>query len=141
MAVVDATGNKLTYQIIGAAMKVHNQLGTGYREDVYQRALWTELVQQGIEVKAEFPVEVMYDDSRVGLFYLDLFVEETVVVELKVSTRLIGNNALGQILNYMKATQSPVGLLINFGRQRLDYHRVFPGRVSSPKPPPKTNPT
>jgi GxxExxY protein len=81
--VVDATGNDLTYRIIGAAMTVHNKVGPGYKEEIYERALKIELNNQEIEVTDQFPVPVEMDEEQIGLFYLDLLVEGQVVVEIK----------------------------------------------------------
>lgn len=131
--VTDCTGNDLTYRIIGAAMSVHNQLGPGYKEEVYENALYHELLKRNIRVVKQVPVDVMYDDTQVAQFFLDLFVEEQVIVELKAFPHLLTNDELGQVVNYLKATQAPVALLINFGRRKLDFRRVFPGRVEEPK--------
>jgi len=79
----DATGNDLTYRIIGAAMTVHNQIGAGYKEEVYEKALEVELNNLGIAVERQFPVPVEYQGEQVALFYLDLYVEDQVVVEVK----------------------------------------------------------
>lgn len=130
--VVDATGNDLTYRIIGAAMAVHNALGPGYKEEVYERALAAELQKQEIGVERQVPVEVYHEDTPVALFYLDLLVEKTVVVEVKAFSHQLTNDELGQVINYLKATGAPVGLLFNFGRRRLEWVRVFPSRNAGP---------
>ena len=131
--IVDATGNDLTYRIIGAAMAVHNFLGPGYKEEVYERALEVELGDRGIGVERQFPVEVEYEDAPVGLFYLDLFVERTVVVEVKAFAHLLTNDERAQVINYLKATQAPVALVFNFGRRWLDWMRVLPGQAGPPR--------
>ncbi|MCU0510666.1 MAG: GxxExxY protein [Anaerolineae bacterium] len=126
--VKDATGNQLTYRIIGAAMEVHNDLGPGYKEEVYERALASRLRELEIPASSQHAVDVESEGHILATFYLDLFVAETVVVEIKAFPHLLTNDELGQVINYLKATQAPVGLLLNFGRRRLDYRRVFPGR-------------
>lgn len=126
--VVDPTGNDLTYRIIGAAMAVHNQLGAGYKEEVYEKALLEELNKQDIHAIRQYPVYVEYDEVNVATFYLDLFIEETVVAEIKALNHLLTNDEIAQVLNYLKATGAPVGLLFNFGRRRLEYRRIFPAR-------------
>lgn len=123
----DATGNDLTYRIIGAAMAVHNRLGYGYKEEVYERALAAELVHRDIAAKRQYQVQVVDQGVCAGLFYLDLFVEMTVVVEVKAFSHQLTNDELAQVINYLQATQAPVGLLFNFGRRRLEFRRVFPG--------------
>ncbi len=128
--VQDATGNDLTYRIIGAAMTVHNALGYGYKEEVYERALEVELSQREIPVSRQHRVEVTHGGIPVALFMLDLFVDETVVVEVKAFPHTLTADELGQVIGYLKATGAAVGLLINFGRRRLEYRRVFSGRVA-----------
>ncbi len=128
--VQDATGNDLTYRIIGAAMTVHNQLGPGYKEEVYERALALELAKCQIPAQVQFAVEIPYDGAPVALFYLDLFVDQTVVVEVKALSHQLTNDERAQVINYLKATGAPVGLLFNFGRRRLEYKRIFPSATA-----------
>lgn len=124
---VDATGNDLTYRIIGAAMAVHNRLGPGYKEEVYERDLAMELTGRGITVKRQYKVEIVRDGVVLALFIIDLFVESTVVVECKAFSHQLTADELAQVINYLKATGASVGLLFNFGRRQLEYRRVFPG--------------
>ena len=126
--VEDATGNNLTYRIIGAAMAVHNRLGPGFKEEVYEKALAVELIQKGITTVRQFPVTVEYEGEQVGLFYLDMFVEGQVVVEVKALFHQLTNDERAQVINYLKATGATVGLLFNFGRRALEYQRIFPGK-------------
>ncbi len=128
--VQDATGNDLTYRIIGAAMAVHNNLGPGYKEEVYERALAAELNERTIAAQRQFPVEVSHAGVQVALFYLDLFVEGTVVVEVKAFAHQLTDDERAQVINYLKATGAPVGLLFNFGRRKLEYKRIFPGAAA-----------
>ena len=128
--VQDVTGNELTYRIIGVAMAVHNNLGPGYKEEVYERALAAELNERNIALERQFPVEVWHAGVQVALFYLDLFVEGIVVVEVKALSHQLTNDELAQVINYLKAADAPVGLLFNFGRRKLEFPRVFPGARS-----------
>ncbi len=125
--VVDATGNDLTYRIIGAAMTVHNSLGQGFKEEVYEKALGVELTRLNIAAVNQYPISVEHAGQQVALFYLDLFVEETVIVEIKAFSHQLTNDELAQVINYLKATDAPVALLFNFGRRKLEYRRIFPG--------------
>lgn len=125
---VDSTGNDLTYRIIGAAMRVHNALGYGYKEEVYEKALQTELQNLGMEAQAQYPLNVYHLGEQVGLFYLDLFVENKVIVEVKAISHPLTNDERAQVINYLKASGVEVGLLFNFGRRKLEYRRIFPGR-------------
>ncbi len=130
--VTDATGNDLTYKIIGLAMAVHNEIGYGFKEEVYERALEVKLNQAGIEPNRQFEVCVDFEGERVATFYLDLFPNQQVVVEVKAFSHQLTNDELAQVINYLKATSAPVGLLFNFGRRRLEYRRVFPGKDMKP---------
>ncbi len=126
--VVDATGNTLTYKVIGAAMAVHNALGPGYKEEVYERALAVELETRQIPAERQYRVEVTHEGFPVGLFMLDLFVAETLVVEIKAFAHQLTNDEVAQVVNYLKATGAGVGLLFNFGRRSLEYRRIFAPR-------------
>ncbi|MDO9084810.1 MAG: GxxExxY protein [Anaerolineaceae bacterium] len=130
--VIDATGNNLTYKIIGAAMKVHNEIGPGFKEEIYERSLLLELNNLDLFAEDQYPISIEYGDEQVGIFYLDIFVENQVVVEVKAFSHQLTNDELSQVINYLKATGAPIGLLINFGRRKLDYKRVFPGKNIGP---------
>jgi GxxExxY protein len=125
--IIDATRNDLTYRIIGAAMAVHNQLGPGFKEEIYEKAMFVELNQRNISANSQYPVPVCYEGEQVALFYLDLFVEDQVVVEVKALCHQLTNDERAQVINYLKATGASVGLLFNLGRQALEYKRIFPG--------------
>ena len=82
---VDEIGNDLTYRVIEAAMAVHNQIGPGFKEEVYEKALEVELNRQGMVVQRQYPLPVVYEGEQEALFYLDLYVEDQVVVEVRRS--------------------------------------------------------
>lgn len=107
-------------------MSVHNALGPGYKEEVYEKALAVELQRREIGFRRQCPVEVWHENAPVALFYLDLFVEGTVVVEVKAFSHQLTKDEVAQVINYLKASNAPVGLLFNFGRRRLEYRRIFP---------------
>ncbi|RPI82691.1 MAG: GxxExxY protein [Chloroflexi bacterium] len=132
MSLVEHTTGELTYKINGAAMTVHNRIGPGYKEEVYEKALAAELQKLGLVVERQYPVTVVDRDEVVAVFYLDLFVENRVVVEVKAFCHLLTNDERAQGINYLKATGAPVGLLLNFGRRSLDHSRIFPGKNLSP---------
>ena len=104
----------LTQQIIGCAYKVHNALGPGFLEKVYESALRIELEKAGFRVKQQEPINVMYDGQIVGEYYADLWVNERVVIELKAALALAKEHEV-QLVNYLTATGVNDGLLINFG--------------------------
>jgi len=130
--VVDSTGNDLTYKLIGLAMEVHNELGYGFKEEVYEKALEVKLNHAGIEPNRQFEVAVDLEGERVATFYLDLFPNQQVVVEIKAFSHQLTNDELAQVINYLKAAGAPVALLFNFGRRRLEHRRIFPGRDMKP---------
>jgi len=105
----------ITGKIIRAAYEVHNVLGYGFLEKVYQRALQVELIKCGLQAELEFPIQVWYKGAIVGEYVADIFVERKVIVELKVA-RVYQIQDAAQILNELKASGVEVGLLINFGR-------------------------
>jgi GxxExxY protein len=117
--------DRITYKAIGCAMAVHNSLGPGLKESNYHHALHLEMSNAGLTCEEEVPVEVEHDGARVGMFYLDHLVEGCVVVEDKAFTHQLTNEELAQLITYLAATGHPQGLLLNFGRQRLQYKRVF----------------
>lgn len=95
---------------------------------MYEKALEVELNRAGIAVQRQYPVPVEYQGEQVALFYLDLYVEDQLVVEVKALSHLLTNDERSQVINYLKATGAPVGLLFNFGRRRLEYKRIFPSQ-------------
>lgn len=116
--------DKLTYDIIGCAMKVHNKLGPGFQEVIYQRCLAIELNRAGIENQREKEHTIYYDEYEVGTRRADFVVENKVIVELKALVNLEDVH-LAQAKNYVVAYDFPLGLLINFGAQSLQYKLIF----------------
>jgi GxxExxY protein len=110
----DEMTDDLTQMIIGCAYKVHNKLGPGFLEKVYENALRIELEKIGFRVKQQEPINVMYDGQIVGVYYADLWVNERVVVELKAALALAKEHEV-QLVNYLTATGISDGLLVNFG--------------------------
>ena len=114
---------KLTETVIGAAMQVANTLGNGFLEKVYENSLVHELRKRGFSVVAQHPIPVYYDDVLVGDYIADIIVEGVLILELKACANLDKIHT-AQCLNYLKATNLPVCLLINFGKPRLEYKRL-----------------
>ena len=115
----------LTYKVIGTAMRVHNTLGPGLKEAAYQKALSLEMEAAGISFEAERPVEIFVDGTSIGLLYVDHLVEGQVVEE-KAFSHLLTEEEIAQVITYLCAAGLGVGLLLNFGRRRLEYKRIFP---------------
>lgn len=116
----------ITYRIIGCAMRVHRRLGPGLRERHYQRALTAEMVADGLAVSEEHPLEIYDAGVWLGRLYLDHLVESRIVVEDKALAHLLTNDELAQVITYLAASGFRVGLLLNFGRRRLEYKRILP---------------
>lgn len=113
---------ELTEKILGAAFKVQNTLGCGFLEKVYENALVVELSRQGLRLQQQKPLHVKYEGAIVGEYLADLVVEARVILECKAVTQLDSLHE-AQLLNYLKATGIRVGLLVNFGRPKLQYRR------------------
>jgi GxxExxY protein len=118
------TLDDITYKINGCAMKVHNALGNGFQEVIYQRCLAIELDRAGLSFGREIEQEIYYDGIEVGKRRADFVVENKVIVELKALIKLEDVH-LAQAKNYVVAYDFPIGLLINFGAQSLQFKKVF----------------
>jgi GxxExxY protein len=114
---------EVTQKIIGAAFEVHRQLGYGFLERVYQRALQVELVRHGAAAEIEKRIQVLYKGIVVGDYDADLIVDGCVVVEIKTAADYDKRDE-AQLLNELKATGIKVGLLLNFGRTSLTHKRL-----------------
>jgi GxxExxY protein len=114
---------EITERIIGAAFEVHGELGYGFLERVYERALQVELIRRGSAAEIEKRVQVHYKDVVVGDYDSDLIVDGCVLVELKVNSQYDRRDE-AQLLNVLKATGLKVGLLVNFGRTKVEYKRL-----------------
>ena len=112
-----------SYEIVGAAMTVYNELGFGFLEKVYERALAYELVDRGFRVDAQKPIQVYFRDRIVGDYYCDLIVNNQILLELK-SGENIPKTAITQVVNYLKATRLKLGIILNFAPNDLQYKRV-----------------
>ena len=113
---------EITREVIGCAFEVINELGAGFLESVYEKALLLALRQKGLTALSQHPVKVMFRGECVGEFYADIFVEGKVIVELK-TVKAIAPEHQAQVINYLNATGIEVGLLFNFGNPKLEYKR------------------
>ena len=114
--------SEITGPVIGAAMEVHKILGPGFLESVYEEAFAIELDLRNISYKRQYPIDIFYKEKLAKHFVCDFIIEDVVLVELKALSQL-GDIEKAQVLNYLKATKLPVGLLLNFGAQSLEYKR------------------
>ena len=113
---------ELTGKIIGCAMEVHNELGNGFQEVIYQRALAIEFGNAGIPFKREFEMPVLYKSDRIGTRRVDFLVNDLISVEMKAVIEMEDAH-LAQAINYLECYNLEVGLLINFGSKSLKFHR------------------
>lgn len=116
--------DEITYKIIGCCMKIHRTLGNGFQEVIYQRCLVIELRKTELSFEREKEQPIFYEGIQVGTRRADFTVEGKVIVELKAVIRLEAVH-LAQAKNYVVAYNFPVGLLINFGANSLEYKKIF----------------
>ncbi len=115
--------SELTSKIIGCAMEVHKQLGNGFQEVIYQRALAIEMAMAEIGFSREFEMPIYYKEQQIGTRRVDFLVEGIISVELKAITKLEDVH-FAQAINYLEAYNLEIGLLINFGERSLNFKRL-----------------
>ena len=122
--------SNITALIIKAFFEVYNKLGHGFLEKVYQNALILELQNYKLKCFSQYPVEVFYDGQKVGFYFADIIVDNCVIVEIKAAAGLCeGHEA--QLVNYLRATDIEVGLLLNFGEKPTFKRKVFSARYKN----------
>jgi GxxExxY protein len=128
LGIVETPQDDETFATIGVAMAVHNELGPGFPEELYHRAMLVGLRAEGIPHETEYRIDLKFRGQAIGCFELDLVVARTVVVELKALAGLADIHKQ-QCISYLAASGLPVGLLFNFGAARLETQRVFPPKA------------
>lgn len=123
--------NELTHKIIGCAMQVHNTMGSGFQEVIYQRALAIEFNFQKIEFIREQEMEIFYREQPIGTRRVDFFIEGKVMLEIKAVMQLEDVHK-AQAINYLEAYNIANGLLINFGGKSLEFKRVYNKNLVNP---------
>jgi GxxExxY protein len=116
--------NELVKKVVGACYEVSNVLGAGFLEKVYERALIEELRALGIQADAQVPLPVYYKGSLVGEYFVDILVEGYLIIELKCCDALADEH-LAQTINYLKATNRSLALLVNFQHPKVQWRRVY----------------
>jgi GxxExxY protein len=114
----------LSYEIMGAIFEVHKELGPGFLESVYEKALVEELLRKGLKVETQKGINLIYNDKKIGLHRLDLVVEDKVVLELKTAERFSIHHK-AQLTSYLKASGYKLGILVNFSKSKVEYQRVL----------------
>ncbi len=107
---------ELTSEIIQCFYKVYNTLGFGFLEKVYENAIYLEMLNHGLNCRKQVPITVFYNGIAVGDYYADIIVEDKIILELKAAEVLVEEHEL-QLINYLKATNVEIGLLLNFGKE------------------------
>ena len=115
---------KLTEKIIEIYYRVYNKLGYGFLEKVYENAMMIEMRNEGVPANSQYPVKVSYDGEDIGEYYADIVVDGRVIVEIKAAKNLSEEHE-AQLLNYLKATDIEVGLLLNFGPRPQIKRKAF----------------
>ncbi|MBU1614685.1 GxxExxY protein [bacterium] len=114
---------ELSYKIIGLAMEVHSKLGYGFLEKVYENAMMVLFRREGIKAKQQAPITVYFEGEVVGEYCADILVEDKIILELKAVEKIV-NAHISQTLNYLKATGLELAILLNFGKEKLEYERL-----------------
>ena len=113
----------LSYKTVGLAMQVYNTLGYGFLEKVYENALVVLLRKKGLKAEQQVPLTVYFEGEIVGDYYADIVVEDKIILELKSVEKIIDIHR-AQALNYLKATGYRLAILLNFGKEKLEYERI-----------------
>jgi len=114
---------ELSYKIVGLAIQVRKELGFGFLEKVYENALMILLEENGIEAKQQFPIKVSFHGRIVGDYIADILVENQIIIELKAQDKIVDVHK-AQTLNYLRATNLKLAILLNFGKDRLEHERL-----------------
>ena len=114
---------ELSYKIVGLAIQVHTELGYGFLEKVYENALMISFGENGIKAEQQLPIKVYFHEQIVGEYIADILIEDIVILELKAQDRIVEIHK-AQTLNYLKAANSKLAILLNFGKHKLEYERL-----------------
>ena len=116
---------ELCDKIIGCAINVHKEMGSGFLEKLYEKALLIELEDQGLKAEAQYPIKVHYHGHLIGEYYMDIVVENKIILELKTVPAIQPVHE-SQLLNYLNAAQLPIGYILNFASPgRLEFKRMI----------------
>ncbi|MCS5422134.1 MULTISPECIES: GxxExxY protein [Psychrilyobacter] len=113
----------LSYQVVGLAMKVHRDLGTGFLEKVYENALMILFEKNKINAEQQKYLEILYYEKNIGDYVADIVVENSIILELKTVEKITGIH-IAQTMNYLKITGMKLGIILNFKNEKLEYRRV-----------------
>jgi GxxExxY protein len=114
---------ELSYKIMGAIFDVHKELGPGFLESIYEKALIDELDDRKLQVEIQKPIDIIYKGKQIGIHRVDLIVEDKIIIELKTVERFNVHHR-AQLISYLKASGYKLGILVNFSKSRIEYTRV-----------------
>jgi len=117
---------ELSYVIVGILYEVYNELGNGYQEKYYQRAISKEFASKQIKFKEQLPIKLRYKGDYLGIYYLDFLVEDKIILEIKNSSKFYPKD-IKQVIGYLKATGLELGILACFSKNGLIYKRILKG--------------
>ncbi|MCX5749993.1 MAG: GxxExxY protein [Candidatus Saganbacteria bacterium] len=117
---------ELSYKLVGVLYKVYNELGGGYQEKIYQSAVRKELKKSGINFTEQLGIDLLYDDKKIGRYFLDFVIENKIVLELKVVPRFSPRDIM-QVLGYLKQTGLELGILASMNRNGIIMKRILKG--------------
>jgi len=115
---------ELSYKIIGILFEVHNQLGGGYQEKYYQRAIEKAFDQEKIKYQSQCPVAIKFKDNKIGCYYIDFLVDNKIILEIKKGNYFSRNN-IGQVNGYLKSTNKKLAILANFTSDGVKFRRIL----------------
>ncbi|MGZ4033756.1 MAG: GxxExxY protein [Bacteroidia bacterium] len=121
---MDLINGDITDKIIKAFYNVYNTLGYGFLERVYENALFNELTDMGLNCERQKPIDVFYKEEKVGSYFADIIVEDKIILELKAAAGIAEEHEF-QLINYLKATEIEIGLLLNFGKKPQFKRKIF----------------
>lgn len=120
---------ELSYEIVGALFDVFHELGSGFHEKHYYRAIQKALEKRGLSVVSQLKVSIEFNDSKIGIFYLDFLVNDQIVLEIKVGLRFRDSD-FRQVRAYLKASRKPLAILARFGKDGVTFYRTLPPSIS-----------
>lgn len=129
---MDLLHKEVAEKVIKAFYKIYNTLGYGFLEKVYENAMAIELQKMGFEIKCQYPITVYYENEIVGEYYADIIINDIIVLELKAANALLEEHEC-QLINYLKATEIELGLLLNFGKEAEYKRKVFMNKYKKSK--------
>lgn len=121
---------ELSYKIVGILFKVHTELGNKYQEKYYQRAIAIELEKQGIKFKKELMIDLVYNDEKIGKYFIDFLIEDLIVLEIKANADFRLSD-YKQVSAYLKSKDIKLGILANFRTKKLTYKRILNSQIKA----------